>query len=178
MNVILKFILDIIKLMARRRWIRPRTGGSRQRYEFIPWTILIQTEIVIGTSTMWNFQASYNIVPATTQQGIRKVKNFTINLSDDTIAGGGTPPVNILWAIVLVPEDTNVNTLALISNAPVVYEPNQYVLAHGMLSSNQGPNRIFSPMKRNLRAGDSIALVLACYQQVYLAAVGGYSIGV
>jgi len=164
--------------MARSRWIRPRRQyGGGQKYEFIPWQFIIQTaDVGTESGTMWKYQAAYNIVPATTQQGLRKVKNFTINLSDDTIAGGGTPPVNILWAIVLVPEDTNVNQLALISNAPVVYEPNQYVIGHGMLSAAQGPNRIRLSMSRNLRSGDRVAVVLACPSQVYLQVVGGYSI--
>ena len=107
MHPIITALIQLFINMARRRWIRPRSyGGPRQRYEFIPWTIDLHTTPVTGTNPFWAYQSAYNIVPPTTQQGIRKVKNFTINLSDDTITGGGTAPATILWAIVLVPEDT------------------------------------------------------------------------
>ena len=109
------------------------------------------------------YQAVSTIVPATTVQGMRKVKHLTISLG--TTANIGL----IYWALVYVPAGYTPN---YINSAGEMYEPNQFVMNCGLVDTDAGPQRIFSPISRNLNSGDSIALVVGT------RSVGGAIFGV
>lgn len=116
--------------------------------------------VVPGTNrTIQNYQTSVAIVPATDLQGMRKVKNFTISF-----AKIGTPGTPMVFALVYTPGGTNLNQInyPATDNSVSLYEPNQYVIASGLLQWDAGPMRIRSRLARNLNAGDSINLILAC----------------
>lgn len=106
-----------------------------------------------------------NIVSASNNPGIRKVKNFTIqiNPTSTVVAQDGTynapPDVRLLWALVYVPEGVATNELST-AIAGSLYEPNQNVIAQGVASPNQ-INRTFSSLARNLNSGDRIVFI--CY---------------
>ena len=93
--------------------------------------------------------------------GVRKAKNFTLNL----ITAGTIP---FLFALVFVPEGTQPSPLAvgttaegsvLISNS--LYNPNQNVIMQGIIAGFQaGPLRYKTRLARNLNSGDEIVLCI------------------
>lgn len=96
------------------------------------------------------------IVPPSATEGMRKVKNITVNIipqSDDVFA--------LWWALVYVPEGTSAGSLNLTSPTGSLYEPNQFVMNCGISDPNAGPIRFFTPLARNLNSGDSIYLVVS-----------------
>lgn len=102
---------------------------------------------------------NFLIVPATGVQGMRKVKHLTISMANSDQES----ELNALyWALVYVPQGTapgilNVGTSATTS----LYEPNQFVLSCGVVDFSAGPQRIRTPLARNLNSGDAIYLLLA-----------------
>jgi len=98
------------------------------------------------------------IVPATTLEGMRKVKHLTINLT----ASGTEGAPQFWWALVYVPQGTTVGSIT-VGNAvagTAMYEPNQFCMNCGIIDSDAGPIRIGSPLGRNLNDGDSIVLIV------------------
>ena len=99
--------------------------------------------------------AKYTIVAPTDLQGMRKVKHLTLNFS--------CPNTNVpvYYALVYAPSGSTVNSLQIgTTTATSLYEPNQYVMACGVLDFSGGPLRIHCPLSRNLNSGDSIRLVM------------------
>ena len=96
------------------------------------------------------------IVPATDTEGMRKVKNITVNLS------GAGNVIDFYWALVYVPQGTTPGTLNITAaaTAPAMYEPNQFVMNCGIVDANAGPIRFFTPLARNLNDGDTIYLLI------------------
>lgn len=106
-------------------------------------------------------------------QGMRKAKNFSLKIytpnieTADAVGEGG-----IVWALVFVPQGTNVQNLSLgDTTAASLYEPNQNVIMSGIVSSNQITNAK-TRLARNMNAGDAIYLVFQSYNNA-----AGYSIG-
>ena len=96
------------------------------------------------------------VVPSTVTQGMRKVKNFTVNLvsvSDTTVP--------IYWALVYVPQGTQAGSLNITNVGISLYEPNQFVITCGISDPTAGPIRFYSPLSRNLNSGDAIYLLVA-----------------
>ena len=98
-----------IPIRMRRMWRRPH----QKNYEVVPWQNIQQTAVVANVNTFMNYQLSMQIVPPDSNNGIRTVKHITINISDDTITGGGTAPSNITWAVVYNPEGSVLSPLGL-----------------------------------------------------------------
>jgi len=95
------------------------------------------------------------IVPPTTTEGMRKVKNFTVNLvpqMDDQFP--------VYWALVYVPEGTQAGSMNVSTTTASLYEPNQFVLTCGISDPTSGPIRFFTPLARNLNSGDAIYLLV------------------
>ena len=109
------------------------------------------------------------IVPATTLQGNRKVKNITLKL---TATGNESP---IVGALVYVPEGTVPSDLSTSLHSQSLYEPNQNVILSFLLPPScdrdptGGVTTYFTPpattvstkLARNLSAGDMIVLVFS-----------------
>ena len=136
------------KYYHRRRSYRPKIKYSVEQSAF--------TENVTAS----NQQATL-IVPPVAIQGMRKVKHLTISVA--TTAAASTSDY-FYWALVYCPEGTNPNTLTVSSTAGAsapLYEPNQYVMSCGVFDLSSGPNRISSPLARNLNSGDRIFLIIA-----------------
>nr|QIR82177.1 capsid protein [unidentified] len=130
--------------MPRRYYKRPRT--SRKKYS-------IQQKSFAFTAAA-NSTTSVEIVPATTVEGMRKVKHVTVNLS----TSAATP---IYWALVYVPQGTTPGALNIATSADETsfYEPNQFVMNCGLADPDAGPIRVWSPLARNLNDGDRILLL-------------------
>jgi len=141
--------------MSRRAPRRTIKSYNRDKYSKENFRVSIATgaESVNGL-----YQGGQVIVPATTVQGMRKVKHVTVSLSKYT-----TQTSPFFWALVFVPQGYSANTLGVAGGS--IYEPNQYVMACGCIDPDAGPIRIRSPISRNLNSGDSISLVIGSGNQ-------------
>lgn len=104
------------------------------------------------------------VVPVTDLQGMRKVKNFTVEGCPATVAEGTL----IAWALVYVPNVRRagpIDTLAPFPDAPTsLYEPNQHVIMQGVWNSmDPAPVKRFSRLSRNLNSEDAICLIVRQY---------------
>lgn len=139
---------------ARRPYLRP-SMPPRSKYSIEQKSFQANANTTTAVNSI--YQDIFTIVDATTLQGMRKVKHVMCNL---TLTGSSTGPdaINPLyWAIVYVPQGTNVGALNLNNS---LYEPNQYVMNCGVIDPSAGPIRFSSPIARNLNSGDSIILVV------------------
>ena len=99
-------------------------------------------------------QAYATVVPSTAIQGMRKVKHLTVSVAaaDDVLQ-------TAYWALVYVPQGTTPNLLNT-TGTTGMYEPNQFVMACGVVDYSAGPLRFHCPISRNLNSGDSIVLIM------------------
>ena len=134
-----------------RKYVRTIKSRSRDKYSVEHRPIGFTTG---SSANAGYYQAGQVVVPATTTQGMRKVKHLTVSLA--AALATSTP---FYWALVFVPQGYNANIL--FGEAGSLYEPNQYVMACGLIDPDAGPIRIRSPIARNLNSGDSVQLILA-----------------
>ena len=132
------------------------------------------------------YKPYFTIVPPADIGGMRKVKNISIQLSFSSLyfdpqeeVFKNTDNQQILWAIVYVPKGSEPGTLQ--PNNGILYSPPQFIMASGIYDCEQPGNssRIFTPLSRNLNAGDGIAFVYKPRQLLYngqLSAVINYAI--
>ena len=135
--------------MSGRRTPRKFFRGPKKSYS-------IERQLFNAVLTSAANSGTTVVVPASTEQGKRKVKNFSIQFVSDST---GTVN-NVVWALVYVPEGYNPN--ALERTVGSLYEPNQNVIAAGIINDlTSATNRVFTPMSRNLNSGDRIYLLLS-----------------
>lgn len=96
------------------------------------------------------------VVSPTATEGMRKVKNFTVNLVPQIDTHGP-----VWWALVYVPEGTQPGAMNVTSPTASLYEPNQFVISCGISDPTAGPIRFYTPLSRNLNSGDAIYLLVA-----------------
>ena len=138
----------------RRAAKRPRYG-KRDKYS-------IQQKASVA-SIAANQTSVVDIVPATTTEGMRKVKHLTCNLTQVVAGGSGGAESNLFWALVYVPQGTTAGSTQhrnCRGNSSSMYEPNQFVMNCGVIDPTAGPIRIYSPISRNLNDGDKISLLI------------------
>lgn len=151
-----------------RRYARP--AATRAKYSIE--TATSNTALIAMTDSGTTKYGQTVVVPATTIQGMRKVKHMQITVvmqhNDDVNAWAGGAP--ILWALVYAPQGSPENLEAPKVDGSV-YEPNQFVIASGIADSNAGPVRINTPLARNLNSGDRIVLVYRLLNGTSIAAL-------
>ena len=132
--------------MPRRYYKRPRT--ARKKYS-IQQKAFLFSAAPSSTSVV-------EIVPATTVEGMRKVKHLTVSCA--TRAEN-----SIYWALVYVPQGTTPAALNIATTGAdtSLYEPNQFVMNCGVSDPQAGPVRFWSPVARNLNDGDRIVLLVS-----------------
>nr|QIR82139.1 hypothetical protein [unidentified] len=134
--------------MPRRGYKRPRR--TKRKYS-------VQQK-AFGFDAATNTTAQVEVVPSTTTEGTRKVKNITVSA---TIGPPEAAP--LYWALVYVPEGTSPGGLNIATTAGQstgLYEPNQFVMNCGVIDPSAGPIRFWSPLARNLNDGDRIYLLI------------------
>ena len=149
--------------MVRRYYRRTPRSNNRDKYS-VEQTLISApaynawTEVPATDSTKLTRQFSISVIPPTSEQGMRKVKHFTLSFSNANM--NGAP---LVYALVYVPEgyDPNPINVPIDGNAISMYEPNQFVISQGIIDTDAGPQRIRSPLSRNLNSGDSIYLIIA-----------------
>ena len=137
----------------RRPYLRP-TMPSRSKYSIEQKSFSLVSPTTGPVNGL--YQSTVQVVEPITVQGMRKVKHLMVNLAS-FITGSADGSATIYWALVYVPQGTNVGALNLNNS---MYEPNQYVMNCGVVDASAGPLRFTSPISRNLNSGDAIYLVL------------------
>ena len=161
---------------------RSLAPGKRNKYATMTY-YFTNTKTEPSTRTPY-----FTIVNPTDVGGMRKVKNISIQLAfDREYTDNSTDPPTvqyseenrILWAIVYVPRGSEPGTLRIDNG--IFYSPPQFIMSSGIYDTSQPGNssRIFTPLSRNLNAGDGIALVYFPTKPLYaeqLSAVINYAI--
>ena len=135
----------------RRRYAR-RSYGKRAKYS-METRLLAVTQSDLGeelVNSRVRYQGIQTIVPATTVQGMRKVKHITLQLDHST--------TSFYFAVVYVPNAVNVNYMGLTAYPDTLYEPSQFLMGSGYVDQTDS-KRIHIPTARNLNEGDSIVLL-------------------
>ena len=125
-----------------RRYARRAAPPQWERHN-----VLGQTSVANGS------QAAVTLYSATKPV---KMTNMCLQISTVTTTALLS---DAFFAIVLVPDGYTANTLN-ITTAQDIYEPTQFILCTGMLSSIN-MNMIQVPIARRLKAGDDIVIVIA-----------------
>ena len=115
----------------------------------------VQQKAVEFTTADNSTTAKVEIVPGTDVEGMRKIKHLTVSLAPDSETH------SFYWALVYVPQGTtpgDINVTSALTAA--MYEPNQFVMNCGVVSSDAGPIRFTSPVARNLNDGDAVYLLV------------------
>lgn len=135
----------------------PRYISKGLKYQFVPFSIDANFE---GSGRM-----NQVLVPQSSVQGIRKVKNFAFSITTSA-------EIPMLWALVYLPEGGAINTInpQVNTGAPITGTPeggnpratfvelfaaNQWVIACGTCISGAVQN-YRTRMARNLNGGDSV----------------------
>ena len=149
----------------RRRYYRPY---PKKKWEVQNKAVTIQT---IGQEEDVVAHAEVQLIEGSGTEGKRTIKNISVQL---------TTPIVFRWAIVYVPQGTQVKKLnqSTPSSAVSIYEPNQHVMAAGAYDSGAGPNRIFTPLARTLNSGDSIWLMISGQDKSMIRTIGVVSYAV
>ena len=102
------------------------------------------------------------LIPATSIQGMRKAKNFTLRMTTNAV----NP---MLFALVYVPEGTHPSKITVDSGpadtpfshitSSDLYNPNQNVIMSGEIVANM-QNNFKTRLARNLNSADSVCLVI------------------
>ena len=143
----------------RRRWYR--SGGKKYKWS-------LERTFVSATVGSTTTQAM-TVIPSSNIEGVRKVKNITVNLLLQYAAG--VP--GVYWALYYLPSGMAAPPLNVISGSTVV-EPNQNCIASGVASTNV-PLRIFTPLARNLHSSDAVILLVRAAAGVEIAVFGNVS---
>jgi len=159
---------------------RSLAAGKRNKYSTM--TYYIKND----NPSAADYKPYFTVVPPTDIGGMRKVKNISIQLSFSSAYFDPQDQVlkyienqQILWAIVYVPKGSEPGSLN--ESNGILYTPPQFIMASGIYDCEQPGNssRIFTPLSRNLNAGDGIAFVYKPRQLLYngqLSAIINYAI--
>ena len=154
----------------------PRKYTIKRRYSNRP-KYSVEHTTFSATLNATTPQSATIIVGPTTTEGMRKVKHLTINISTSLL--GSASSADVYWALVYVPDGYTANPMTLATGSSL-YEPSQFVMNCGIFEATAGPNRLYSPLSRNLNEGDSIYLILArepdATSQVVVQGVVNYAI--
>ena len=147
---------------------RSKVVGKRNKYSSM--TYYVKN----GDPSEAEYKPYFTVVNPTNVEGMRKVKNISIQLSFSSLYFDKsdqqfkyTENQQILWAIVYVPKGSEPGGLNEANG--VLYSPPQFIMASGIYDCEQPGNtsRIFTPLSRNLNPGDGIAFVYKPRQLLY-----------
>lgn len=104
------------------------------------------------------------LIDAISQTGMRKVKNFTLSITQTPILDSDQAvkaASSFVYALVYLPDGVSATSLNIGSgqNSVSLYEPNQNVIMSGVCSSDNGQIRLSTRLARNLNSGDKILLL-------------------
>lgn len=117
-----------------------------------------------------------DFVGASNVSGMRKVKNFTIEINPTLVnANNELVQIPFLWAIVYVPEGQNPSpNFGNNSGGGSLYEPNQNVIMSGTGVTSQSSYRKYTRLARNLNSGDRIYILFRLFDTLNIGANANY----
>ena len=143
---------------------------KKRYYKKHKWNIEQRASNSVASAwTTINNQGSFNrqilvpVVPAISQEGVRKVKNISISAAIAYQGTTGSTSTNpsygpIYWALIYAPEGTTINELKFNDE---LYQPSNFVINSGIIdNTNNTKYRISSRLARNLKANDRIYLLM------------------
>ena len=134
-------------------------------------TRTVSTQFVNIPKANGLYQQRLPVVVSTDLQGMRKAKNFTVQLLFTNYTLGDY----FFWALVYVPEGLSVNlllqgqsfqterpdaTTQVVASVAELYQPASHVIDSGIKKMSTSGVKVTSRMARNLNKGDSIQLIL------------------
>lgn len=144
--------------MARGRYYLRKRRPKYKLQRYSNETMVVGTDLTVPNAGGNPAAELREVIINTDVQGMRKVKNFTVQIMSPA-------PVPVQWALIYIPEGTanNVNGQGLPNNNnPVsLYEPNQNVIMSGILLNSNVPMIRRTRLARNLNSGDMIALTIS-----------------
>ena len=116
------------------------------------------TNVTSFVSLAVNALASIPLITASSVQGVRKAKNFSLKV----IYAGPQP---LIFTLVYVPEGQTPQAInrGSYDQPASLYEPNQNVIMSGYIVPNNSQAQTFrTRLARNLNSGDSVQLLFTC----------------
>lgn len=155
--------------MVRRKKVKV-IASSVKKIKYSNETYSINS--LVATDASANTQ-NVVMIASIDNQGMRKAKNFSLKIYTPNLStNDGAAEGGIVWALVFVPQGTNVQDMNLgSSTSHSLYEPNQNVIMSGIVCSNEITNAK-TRLARNMNAGDAIYLIYKSFN-----AGVSYSIG-
>lgn len=151
--------------MYRRYAYRPRRAYTPKSVKPVKYSCEHKTFTGQNTtSTEQPVTNSVDLVAGISAQGMRKAKNFTLDLSSIGFPGegeSGTIIRPVYWALVYVPEGSpgDIKLSTPTTSTSSLYEPNQNVIMSGIITSDGQKNRFTTKLARNLNSNDKISLL-------------------
>ena len=139
---------------------------SRRRFRYSKknkWSIEQRPGFIAGngwtttSDTYLDRQALIPIVQSTNQEGVRKAKNISVSVAAPSLGGTNNNNYPFYWALIYAPEGVTPSEL---SSSGQLYQPSQYVISSGIITSEQGKMRLSTRLAKNLNQGDGIYLLL------------------
>jgi len=125
-----------------------------------------------------------NLFDVTTLSGKRYVNHIDLLIS--AFDSANHHPFSMVWALVYFPNGVDSTTFPLNINNSIdfsvpIFTPDNYILSHGIISSEDPVSHISAKIKRSIRYGDTIQLLVAFCRQpndldVHIAAFARLSI--
>ena len=144
-----------------RRYRRAR----RRAYKTVKYinetvTVSASTKFIDGTSQEQLTQISSEIVKNLSAGGMRKAKNFTLQITTNS-------SLPLWWVLVYVPQSTQPSQITFGSpSVPTsIYEPNKNVIMSGVVGPGSNQQTWRTRLARNLNSGDSIMI---CFSSPYV----------
>lgn len=144
-----------------------RTGRYTRRLKTVKYSN--ETRAFNFEYTFDGNQKAVSIITVNSEQGMRKAKNFTLNIGANNLNIGGavsSEHVPIAFALVYVPQGTTPSVIAFgtesqgVISTTSLYEPNQNVILSGMIMPGDTSRTFYSRLARNLNSGDAIGLCI------------------
>lgn len=147
--------------MARRKRSYSRSYARRVKMaKYSNETFCIAQAVTNNTGNPIN--GYFQVIPESSTLGMRKVKNFTVNMSYKATERDQFQR-SLFWALVYVPQGTEPSPINVGSNDTLasIYEPNQNVIMSSITVLNENSRTWKTRLARNLNSGDKIMLVYA-----------------
>lgn len=142
-----------------------RTGRYTRRLKTVKYSN--ETRAFNFEYTFDTNQKAISIITVNSEQGMRKAKNFTLNIGANNLVLNNevsNEHVPIAFALVYVPQGTVPSVIAFgtesqgVISTTSLYEPNQNVILSGLIMPGDNARTFYSRLARNLNSGDSIGL--------------------
>lgn len=143
-------------MCARRSGNKRTTKRAYKTIRYSNETVSLASDITLNTDPVKATTQHFALIKSTDVQGMRKAKNFTLNIACDS-------PEPFQWALVYVPQGFPEKSLTIdigVNSSASIFEPNQNIIMSGTTWYNCPQNKFTTRLARNLNSGDAIYILL------------------